>query len=176
MYARVRNNASLLFSRYCQGRTFHSRKYAFVAETPFHGDNTGSNPVGDAKIPKHLRDLVVFPEGLKRFDKKLGKNLRLFSQRQNHLDQLRLRGTLQNRLARGFGLAAGDLLLDHERVPALDIETLRSSPSKARCCFSSGSLSVIVRPATRNFLAHSDAAPERFLAIFQEALCQGAGR
>ena len=29
--------------------------------TPFHGGNTGSNPVGDAKKPKRLRDLFCPP-------------------------------------------------------------------------------------------------------------------
>ncbi len=36
---------------------------------PFHGGNAGSNPAGDAKIPKQLQNPDVFPEGLKGFVK-----------------------------------------------------------------------------------------------------------
>ena len=37
--------------------------------SPFHGGNTGSNPVGDAKKTKDLRDSARKNVGLKRFDK-----------------------------------------------------------------------------------------------------------
>src|SRR5262245_14033176 len=30
---------------------------------PFHGGNTGSNPVGDAKIPKNLHETLVLNQG-----------------------------------------------------------------------------------------------------------------
>ena len=36
----------------------------------FHGDNTGSNPVGDANKTKDLEKIEPKPEGLKGFDKK----------------------------------------------------------------------------------------------------------
>jgi hypothetical protein len=36
--------------------------------TRFHGDNTGSNPVGDANKLKDLEEIESKPEGLKGFD------------------------------------------------------------------------------------------------------------
>src|ERR1041385_906401 len=30
---------------------------------PFHGGNTGSNPIGDANIPKHLHETLVLKQG-----------------------------------------------------------------------------------------------------------------
>ena len=36
----------------------------------FHGDNTGSNPVGDANKTKNLEKIKPKREGLKGFDKK----------------------------------------------------------------------------------------------------------
>ena len=38
------------------------RRLARPRTSPFHGGNTGSNPVGDAKIPKQLRSSTVSPE------------------------------------------------------------------------------------------------------------------
>ena len=39
------------------------RRLARPRTSPFHGGNTGSNPVGDANIPKHFRDPAVFAHG-----------------------------------------------------------------------------------------------------------------
>jgi hypothetical protein len=40
-----------------------------MAKGPFHGGNTGSNPVGDANKTKRLAKIRQNPEGLKGFDK-----------------------------------------------------------------------------------------------------------
>jgi hypothetical protein len=45
---------------------------------PFHGGNTGSNPVGDASKINGLLESGVFGEGLKGFDKKDSLAGRLF--------------------------------------------------------------------------------------------------
>ncbi len=45
------------------------RRLARPRTSPFHGGNAGSNPAGDAKIPKHLPNPAIFPEGLKGFVK-----------------------------------------------------------------------------------------------------------
>src|SRR5947207_16800 len=39
------------------------RRLARPRTSPFHGGNTGSNPVGDANIPKHFQDQAVFVHG-----------------------------------------------------------------------------------------------------------------
>jgi hypothetical protein len=46
------------------------RRLARPRTPPFHGDNTGSNPVGDANKTKNLEKIEPFFEGLKGFDKK----------------------------------------------------------------------------------------------------------
>src|SRR2546426_11535140 len=38
---------------------------------PFHGGNTGSNPVGDANNPKNLRESLVLNQGPLRFNELL---------------------------------------------------------------------------------------------------------
>jgi len=58
----------------------HSRRLASFAQPmqthpkcpkrPFHGDNTGSNPVGDANKIKNLEKIEPISVGLKGFDKK----------------------------------------------------------------------------------------------------------
>jgi hypothetical protein len=45
---------------------------------PFHGGNTGSNPVGDANNLKDLLESGFFAEGLKGFDKKESRAGRAF--------------------------------------------------------------------------------------------------
>ena len=40
------------------------RRLAWPRTSPFHGGNTGSNPVGDAKIPKDLRETAFSNQGL----------------------------------------------------------------------------------------------------------------
>src|ERR1700688_5233039 len=46
------------------------RRLAGPRTPPFHGDNTGSNPVGDANKTNNLEKIDPKPEGLKGFDKK----------------------------------------------------------------------------------------------------------
>ena len=46
------------------------RRLARPRTPPFHGDNTGSNPVGDANKTNNLEKIEPFFEGLKGFDKK----------------------------------------------------------------------------------------------------------
>ena len=46
------------------------RRLARPRTPPFHGDNTGSNPVGDANKTIDLEKSEPKPEGLKGFDKK----------------------------------------------------------------------------------------------------------
>jgi hypothetical protein len=43
--------------------------YAKCPKRPFHGGNTGSNPVGDANKANHLAQIEQNSEGLKGFDK-----------------------------------------------------------------------------------------------------------
>ena len=42
------------------------RRLAWPRTSPFHGGNTGSNPVGDAKSFQQFRDIDYFPAGTKR--------------------------------------------------------------------------------------------------------------
>src|SRR5580698_1363605 len=46
------------------------RRLARPRTPPFHGDNTGSNPVGDANKTQDLEKIEPISEGLKGFDKK----------------------------------------------------------------------------------------------------------
>src|SRR5258705_7242514 len=39
------------------------RRLARPRTSPFHGGNTGSNPVGDANNPKELAEIGILPEG-----------------------------------------------------------------------------------------------------------------
>src|SRR6266567_1180619 len=74
------------------------RRLAWPRTSPFHGGNTGSNPVGDANKIKTLLESGLFAEGLKGFDKKNSPAwrvfVRLFARQKNHFDKLGLRCTL----------------------------------------------------------------------------------
>jgi hypothetical protein len=66
---------------------------------PFHGGNTGSNPVGDANKINDLSESGLFAEGLKGFDKKqsLARRLlfpRLLARQENHFHKFCLRSAL----------------------------------------------------------------------------------
>src|ERR1700758_5155076 len=66
---------------------------------PFHGGNTGSNPVGDANKTKDLLESGHFAVGLKGFDNRKSLLESMFSRQflsrqQNHFHQLRLCSTL----------------------------------------------------------------------------------
>ena len=75
------------------------RRLARPRTSPFHGGNTGSNPVGDANKINDLLESDLFAEGLKGFDKKNSLAGRLLfpcllARHENHFDKLCLRCAL----------------------------------------------------------------------------------
>src|SRR5580692_7888441 len=75
------------------------RRLAWPRTSPFHGGNTGSNPVGDANKTKDLLEWGHFAMGLKGFDNRKSLLESMFSRQflsrqQNHFHQLRLCSTL----------------------------------------------------------------------------------
>ena len=75
------------------------RRLARPRTSPFHGGNTGSNPVGDANKTKDLLESGHFAVGLKGFDNRKSLLESMFSRQflsrqQNHFHQLRLCSTL----------------------------------------------------------------------------------
>ena len=56
----------------------HLVSTSYQALSHFHGDNTGSNPVGDANKIKSLEKIEPKPEGLKGFDNEKPNSLILF--------------------------------------------------------------------------------------------------
>jgi hypothetical protein len=81
------------------GKTWPASFFIFDAESPFHGGNTGSNPVGDANKTKDLLESSHFAMGLKGFDNRKSLLESMFSRQflsrqQNHFHQLRLCSTL----------------------------------------------------------------------------------
>ena len=75
------------------------RRLAWPRTSPFHGGNTGSNPVGDANKINDLLESDLFAEGLKGFDKKNSLAGRLLfpcllARHENHFDKLCLRCAL----------------------------------------------------------------------------------
>ncbi len=90
------------------GSSISPRRLARPRTSPFHGGNTGSNPVGDANKLNHLLESGLFAEGLKGFDKKKSLPspllfLCLVAGHENHFDKLRLRCALH----RSDGLCIG---------------------------------------------------------------------
>ena len=76
------------------------RRLARPRTSPFHGGNTGSNPVGDANNPNDLLESTLSAEGLKGFDKKKSLPRRLLfpcllARHENHFDKLCLRCALR---------------------------------------------------------------------------------
>ena len=52
-----------------RGHPSHKDSISYLSRRGFHGDNTGSNPVGDANITNNLQNSGRKNVGLKRFDK-----------------------------------------------------------------------------------------------------------
>ena len=71
------------------------RRLAWPRTSPFHGGNTGSNPVGDANNPKELAEIGILPEGSEGSNKgKASLGLSHGSLRwQEHFHQFGLRGS-----------------------------------------------------------------------------------
>ena len=55
---------------------------------PFHGDNTGSNPVGDANISKDLAEVARFTAGPKRSNKEIHSSVGVLSEEKTSLATL----------------------------------------------------------------------------------------
>src|SRR5437763_10948491 len=71
------------------------RRLARPRPSPFHGGNTGSNPVGDANKADNLREIGILPEGSEGSNEgKASLGLSHGSLRwQEHLHQFGLRGS-----------------------------------------------------------------------------------